>query len=215
MNSHRMNGFTLIELVVVIVILGILAATAAPKFMDLQRDARISKLNGLKAAIRSAENLTRSKAIIAGLEKYPAINSSSDIKFVCVDGAATDTCNKNNGVAVSFGYPAVLNNSAAGKESGILRALDLDAVDADTVTDSATRRQHDWQYRIKVWESGVVQILIGLSDIDLPAAYETTNGHEGGAVKESSQGCYVVYDNPYEGANGSVTRMTVIVDGKC
>lgn len=214
MNSHRVNGFTLIELVVVIVILGILAATAAPKFMDLQRDARISKLNGLKAAIRSAENLTRSKAIIAGLEKYPALNNGTEVKFVCVDGAATDTCNKNNGIAVSFGYPAVLTDAVAGKESGILRALDLDAVDADVVTDSSERRQHDWQYRIKAWNTKVVQILIGPSDIDLPAAYETENGHAGGPVKESSQGCYVVHDNPYED-NGSVKRMTVIVDSKC
>ncbi|WP_019002205.1 type II secretion system protein [Succinimonas amylolytica] len=213
-NSHRMKGFTLIELVVVIVILGILAATAAPKFMNLQKDARISKLNGLMAAIRSAESLTRSKAIIAGLDNYPALNDGTPVKFVCVNGAATDTCDKNNGIAVSYGYPAVLTDAVAGKESGILRALDIDAVDADAVTDYATRRQHDWQYRIKAWNSKVVQILIGPSDIDLPATYETVNGHAGGAVKETSQGCYIVHDNPYE-ENGSIKRMTMIVDGNC
>lgn len=49
----KSSGFTLIELVVVIVILGILAATAAPKFMDLQKDARISALNGLMGALKS------------------------------------------------------------------------------------------------------------------------------------------------------------------
>ncbi len=47
----RQQGFTLIELVVVIVILGILAVTAAPKFMNLQGDARNASLQGLKGAI--------------------------------------------------------------------------------------------------------------------------------------------------------------------
>ena len=46
----RQSAFTLIELVVVIVILGILALTAAPKFMDLQSDVRISALKGLEGA---------------------------------------------------------------------------------------------------------------------------------------------------------------------
>ncbi|MGL4893853.1 MAG: type II secretion system protein, partial [Shewanella sp.] len=43
----KQQGFTLIELVVVIIILGILAVTAAPKFINLQGDARVSALNGL------------------------------------------------------------------------------------------------------------------------------------------------------------------------
>ncbi|MEI6895912.1 MAG: prepilin-type N-terminal cleavage/methylation domain-containing protein, partial [Psychromonas sp.] len=62
------KGFTLIELVVVIIILGILAVTAAPKFINLQSDARLSTLQGLKGAIQGANSLVYSKAAIAGVE---------------------------------------------------------------------------------------------------------------------------------------------------
>jgi len=55
------KGFTIIELVVVIVILGILAAVAFPKFQDLTGDAKQAVVNGGKAALQSAAVITFAK----------------------------------------------------------------------------------------------------------------------------------------------------------
>ncbi len=67
--KQKQQGFTLIELVVVIIILGILAVTAAPKFINLQGDARVSALAGMKGAIQGANTLVYSKAALGGDEK--------------------------------------------------------------------------------------------------------------------------------------------------
>jgi MSHA pilin protein MshA len=62
----KQKGFTLIELVVVIVILGILAATAVPKFIDLTGDARTSVMKGVQGSISSAVNIAHAKALVVG-----------------------------------------------------------------------------------------------------------------------------------------------------
>ncbi len=64
----KASGFTLIELVVVIVILGVLAVTAAPRFLNLQTDAKNSALLGLKGALESAMAVSYGKLAIDGLE---------------------------------------------------------------------------------------------------------------------------------------------------
>ncbi len=59
-------GFTLIELVIVIVILGILAAAALPRFSDLSTDARLAALNGMAGSIRSAAAIAHATQLAKG-----------------------------------------------------------------------------------------------------------------------------------------------------
>lgn len=79
--QNRQQGFTLIELVVVIVILGLLAATALPKFIDVTKDARIASMQGVAGGLRGAAALARSQYLVNG-------NTSATI-ITLPDGSTT------------------------------------------------------------------------------------------------------------------------------
>ena len=88
------SGFTLIELIVVIVILGILAVSAAPRFINLQSDARAATLNAMMGAVKSANSLILGKAVIHG------VNTKYSEKEAGGTGNWTDDCSVDNCVNI-------------------------------------------------------------------------------------------------------------------
>ncbi len=114
----RNAGFTLIELVIVIVILGILAVTAAPKFMNMQGDARAATVKSMMGSVQSAANMVLSKSVIKGVDKETTNQN------VAYDAAG-------NTVQTYYGYPTATN-------AGIKAVLDLDTDSWSTTGGNAT-----------------------------------------------------------------------------
>jgi len=93
MTKAVQNGFTLIELVVVIVILGILSVTALPRFINIKPEAKTAALEAVKASMEGASALVYGKSLVAGNQ-----NANPNT-------APTITLSDGTDVQTQFGYP--------------------------------------------------------------------------------------------------------------
>jgi MSHA pilin protein MshA len=139
MSKSSQSGFTLIELVVVIVILGILAAFAVPRFARLDTQARVASVRAMEGTLRSSSTLARSLWLATGTAP-PAVT---------MDGLP---------VAMTAGYPAptpaggITNTLATGTVApGVAGRYTAVAVDPNTVRyqlNGATNPANCWvQYQ--------------------------------------------------------------------
>ncbi|EMP57023.1 prepilin-type cleavage/methylation protein [Marinobacter santoriniensis NKSG1] len=108
----KRSGFTLIELVVVIVLLGILAAFALPKYANLTASANISVLESIGGAVLSAANIVHTKALVLGVQGEP--NATIDL-----DGDGVDD------IEVRYGYPTASRAPSGFRDpNNVFKAMD-------------------------------------------------------------------------------------------
>lgn len=158
---EKAKGFTLVELIIVVVVLGIMAVAAFPQFVNFSSDAERSRIQSLAGALESSAELIYAKANLKSLEDKAA---------TCLGGkmdVATGTC-PDGGILIHFGYPAA-------QENALRQVVTLD----DWVTSS-----------ISIGSSGGIRIAATDKDITACYVhYEEATTSDAAQIEVKTDGC--------------------------
>ncbi len=113
---NKQAGFTLIELIMVIVILGVLSAFALPRFADLGGSARAATINGVAGSMKAASNIAHAQWLAEG------------------DAASVEVTLEGTDIAMSFGYPTIVSIMDAAQITANDFTIALGVVTAQGVT---------------------------------------------------------------------------------